>query len=51
MYRSGLVETLVIHANTKGFGLTSYSGVLRGFIPPQLETKQTLEKYCFKKNY
>ena len=40
MYRSGLVDTLVTHANTKGFGLTSLSGVRRGFMPPQLKTKQ-----------
>ena len=41
MYRSGLVNTLGTHANTKGFGLTSLSGVRRGFMPPQLKTKQT----------
>ena len=41
MYRSGLVNTLVTHAtNTKGFGLTSLSGVRHGFMPPQLKTKQ-----------
>ena len=37
MYRSGLVDTLVTHANTKGFGLTSLSGVSHGFMPPQLK--------------
>ena len=39
MYRSGLVDTLAIHANTKGFGLTSLSGVTHGFMPPQLKNK------------
>ena len=28
------------HANMKGFGLTSFSGVRCGFMPPQLKTKQ-----------
>ena len=41
MYKSGLVNTLGTHANTKGFGLTFLSGVRRGFMPPQLKTKQT----------
>ena len=40
MYRSGLVDTLVTHANTKGFGLTSLSGVRHDFMLPQLKTKQ-----------
>ena len=40
MYRSGLVDTLVTYANTKGFGLTSLSGVRHGFMPPHLKTKQ-----------
>ena len=40
MYRLGLVNTLVTHANTKGFGLTSLSGVGHCFMPPQLKTKQ-----------
>ena len=40
MYRSGLVDTLVTHANTKGFGLTSLSGVRCGFMPPQLKTNK-----------
>jgi cold shock CspA family protein len=40
MYRSGLVDTLVTHANTKGFGLTFLSRDLRGFMPPKLKTKQ-----------
>ena len=39
MYILGLVDMLVTHANTKGFGLTSLSGVRRGFMPPQLKTK------------
>ena len=40
MYRLGLVYMLVTNANTKGFGLTSLSGVCRGSMPPQLKTKQ-----------
>ena len=42
MYRLGLlVDMLVTHANTMGFGLTSLSGVHRGFMPPQLKTNKT----------
>ena len=40
MYRLGLVDMLVTHANIKGFSLTSLSGVRRGFMPPQLKTKK-----------
>jgi hypothetical protein len=40
MYRSGLVNTLVTHANMKGLGLTPLFGDRRGFMPPQLKTKQ-----------
>ena len=40
MYRSGLVDTLVTHANMKGLGLTPSLGDRRGFMPPQLKTKQ-----------
>ena len=42
-YRSGLVDLLLTHghANTKGFGLTSLSGVRRGFMPSQLKTKNS----------
>ena len=39
MYRSGLVDTLVTHANMKGLGLTPLFGDRRGFMPPQLKTK------------
>ena len=41
-YRLRLVDTLVIHDKgvTKGFGLTSLSGVRRGFMPPQLNTNK-----------
>jgi len=39
----GLVDTLVTHANTKGFGLTSMSGVRRDFMLPQLKTKNELK--------
>ena len=40
MYRSGLVDTLVTHANMKGLGRTPSLGDSRGFMPPQLKTKQ-----------
>ena len=40
MYRLGLVDTLVTHANMKGLGLTPSFGDRRGFMPPQLKTKQ-----------
>ena len=49
MYRSGLVNTLVNHANTKGFGLTSMSGVRRGFMPPQLKNKTNEYGTTFQK--
>ena len=39
MYRSGLVDTLVTHANMKGLGLTPLFRDRRGFMPPQLKTK------------
>ena len=45
MYRSGLVDTLVTHA--KGFGLTPLFGDHRGFMPPQLKTKQNKTKSCW----
>ena len=35
----GLVNTLLIHANTKGFVLASLSGAHCGNMPPQLKTK------------
>ena len=41
MFRSGLVDMLVTHANMKGFGQTPSFGDRRGFMPPQLKTKQT----------
>jgi hypothetical protein len=31
MFRLGLVDTLIIHANIKGFGLTPLSGDRRGY--------------------
>ena len=40
MLRLGLVDTLVTHANIKGFGLTPLSGDRRGYMPPLLKTKQ-----------
>ena len=39
MYRSGLVYTLVSHANMKGLGLTPFFRDSRGFMPPQLKIK------------
>ena len=39
MYRLGPVNMLVTHAKAMGFGLTSLSGVRRGFMPSQLKTK------------
>ena len=39
MYISGLVNTLVIHANMQGFGLASLSETRHGYMPPQLKTK------------
>ena len=44
MYISGLVDTLVTHANMKGFGLTPLFGDGHGYMPPQLQTKN---KYFF----
>ena len=41
MYRSGLVDTLVTHANMKGLGLTPLFGDRHGFMPPQLKTTKT----------
>ena len=41
MYRSGLVDTLVTHANMKGLGLTPLFGDRRGFMPPQLKTNSS----------
>ena len=50
MYRSGLVDTLVTHANMKRLGLTPLFGDPRGFMPPQLKAKQTfLDKNCQKR--
>ena len=37
MYRSGLVNMLVTHANVKGLGLTPLFGDQRGFMPPYLK--------------
>ena len=40
MYRLGMVDTLVTHANMKEFGLTPLFGDRCGYMPPQLKTKQ-----------
>ena len=40
MFISGLVDTLVTHANKEGFGLTPLFGDCRGYKPPLLQTKQ-----------
>ena len=37
MFRLGLVDTLVTHANKEGFGLTPLSGDRRGYMPPLLK--------------
>ena len=39
MFRTGLVDTLVTHANIKGFGLTPLSGDRHGYMPSLLKTK------------
>ena len=39
MYRLGLVDTLVTHANVKGFGLTPLFGDRCGFMPPLFKTR------------
>ena len=44
MYSSGLVNTLVTHANIEGFGLTPLSGGRRGYMPPLLKTKTEFTK-------
>ena len=41
MFRSGLVDTLVTHANIKEFEPTPLSGDHRGYMPPLLKTKQS----------
>ena len=46
MIRSGLVDTLVTHANMKGLGLTPLFGEHRDFMPPQLKTRLKLQKLC-----
>ena len=48
MYRLGLVDKLVTHANMKGLGLTPLFGDGRGFMPPHLKTKQK-QFYMFTK--
>ena len=40
-----VVVMLVTNANTKGFGLTSLSGVRSGFLPPQLKTKHSFSVF------
>ena len=49
MFILGLVDTLVTHANIKGFGLTPLSGDCRGYMPPLLETKTNYIYVMFKK--
>ena len=39
MFRSGLVDMLVTHANKEGFGLTPLSREPCGYMPPLLKTK------------
>jgi hypothetical protein len=45
MYRLGLVDTLVTHANIKGFGLTPLFGDRRGYITPFKTLKDGWAKY------
>ena len=45
MYRSGLINTLVTHANMKGLGLTHLFRDLHGFMPPLLKTKQNRNNF------
>ena len=40
MFRSGLVNTLVTHANKEGFGLTPLSRDHPGYKPPLLKNKK-----------
>ena len=47
MFRSGLVNTLVTHANKEGFGLTPVSGDRRGYMPPLLKTKKHILQIIF----
>ena len=44
MYRSGLVDTLVTHANIEGFGLTPLSGDRRGQMPTLLKKPNSISK-------
>ena len=37
MFRLGLVDTLVTHANIKGFGLTPLSGACHGYMPSRFQ--------------
>ena len=48
MYRLGLVDTLVTHANMKEFCLVSLSTECRGYMPPQLKTKdyKPFDSHC-----
>ena len=48
MYRSGLVDTLVTHANMNVFGFTPLFGDHHGFMPPRIKTKLLeLKPFCF----
>ena len=47
MFRSRLVDTLVTHANTKGFGGTFLSGARGGYMPPLLKTKTDMRFTSF----
>ena len=45
------VDTLVTHANMKGFGLTLLFGDHRGFMPPQSKTKHKKVSFGFQCNF
>ena len=43
MFRLGLVDNLVTHGNTKGFGLIPLSGARCDYMSPLLKTKTNIE--------
>ena len=51
MFISGLVDTLVTHANKEGFGLTPLSEDHCGNMPPLLKTKKHILQIFFFLNF
>ena len=47
MFTSRLVNTLVTHANKKGFGLASLFGARHGYMPPQFKKNVLYELVFF----